>query len=126
MKKNEFRAWDKDYKKMFYNIGILPLKHPCKTQFVEGFFSFRIGLKNIIIMQYTGLNDRRNIKIFERDIIDIWHCIDGKFIKVRACISFESPCFRTDFGRRVQLHSTCEVVGNELENPNLLKENENI
>ena len=93
---------------------------------LEAFWSFedisRInnGNSSTILMQFTGLKDKKGIEIYEGDILD---CGINKLKVV-----FENGYFRTPYvdkngnisNYRLNGWIECEVIGNIFENPELL------
>lgn len=95
----KFRAWDKENKKMKYNI---------------------IGIE---LMQYTGLRDKNGKEIYEGDIVKI---TGSKEIDIGKVI-YEYNGFIVDvmnmdrfYGRVHLLEKFTEVIGNVTDNPELL------
>lgn len=120
----KFRAWDKKLKKMF------------EVSFID-FDTKLIGLnidleiiifdfEDIILMQSTGLKDKNGKEIFEKDILDY----NGRKVIVKWHGSYAS--FIYEFVDELQNRTTewqplylsyykFEVIGNSLENPELLE-----
>lgn len=66
MREIKFRAWDKNAKKMYYG----------KEEFFDDMIGFRFehwdintNRKDIILMQYTGIKDKKGKEIYEGDIV---------------------------------------------------------
>jgi len=124
----KFRAWDKEEKKMLYNMeraialdGSIYIEADdwwCKFCDDKGYYNG----EDVEIMQYTGIKDSKGIKIYEGDIV-----------RFQFSQWYESPVYWTD-DRGWTVHSikvweynlashisTCEVIGNIYENPELLE-----
>ncbi len=67
-----------------------------------------------IVMQYTGLKDKNGIEIYEGDIIEWEHCVDGKRIYVVENI--HTVCNEYFDGQK----GKWEIIGNIYSNPELL------
>lgn len=96
---------------------------------LDGKECIRESIKNLDIMQYTGLKDRNGKEIYEGDIVS-WIKGFGK-IKYTSKIVFEEgdATFRVSGHGMHRLFSyegteSVEVVGNIYENPELLKDSE--
>ena len=78
MKEVEFRAWDKEEKKMYHNVGLVGtliiLEHEQKGyDFCELDLTLYDQLDNKYhLMQYTGIKDTSGVKIFEGDMVRIF------------------------------------------------------
>ena len=145
MREIKFKAWDKEKKKMIYNVHTACDVSPELTNGESWFGAF---LENetlsenykYVVMQYTGLKDKNGKAIFEGDILKTqWqhdgvtnydYEIIGKIIWWRGfvCWAIESkdrirPICSLE---REQLADAedggIEIIGNIYENPELLKE----
>jgi len=119
MREIKFRAWDKKKEQMHYGVETwdeLPfIINP------QGIFT------DFILMQYTGLKDKNGKEIYEGDILDG----DDGF---RYLVKWDSGGFvvvrydRLDRGIMLRILSctsflsSCKIIGNIYENPELLEE----
>lgn len=119
MREIKFRAWDGD--KMSILVTLKDIIHADKN-WVKYCNAPKIG-KNLIWMQYTGLNDKTGREIYEGDILKGY----GSAIK-RFVVSFSEGSFVLyhNFGRWGLLSRMfeieelpVEVIGNIYENPEL-------
>lgn len=101
MREITFRAWDIVDKKYYFEIETT-------NYFEEIFFTPR----RYIVEQYTGINDKNGVEIYEHDIVKtsganryVVEFFDGKFNPVSELEG-----------------SNWEVIGNIHENANLLEE----
>ena len=81
--------------------------------------------------QYTGLNDKNNVKIFEGDIVTVENpnISDDEYGIVKfdndgAMFIVEFDTFTVDFGNNIDSNQ-CKIIGNIFDNPELLKGEEN-
>ncbi|MEE0186325.1 MAG: YopX family protein, partial [Oscillospiraceae bacterium] len=81
--------------------------------------------------QYTGLNDKNNVKIFDGDIVTVENpnISDDEYGIVKfdndgAMFIVEFDTFTVDFGNNID-GNQCEIIGNIFDNPELLKREEN-
>lgn len=77
--------------------------------------------QDVILMEYTGVNDRLGIPICESDILRTPRNDWG--VVVRKPITFEVTVSETQSSAYSQIwYESCEVIGNIYENPELLKD----
>jgi len=124
MREIKFRVWDKRHKgQMIYNVNIKNGSgwHWCAHCGMH----YGHSSEDYIIMQYTGLQDKNGVKIFEGDIVVVGrgqikyerevYCANGNTyidVPVMGCTS-DMPMFL--FGNDVK------IIGNVFENPELIK-----
>lgn len=115
MRSIKFRAWDKNFKKMFYEgFGVS----------AKGTYYIESTSKDIEIMEYTGLKDKNGKEIYEGDIVNSYY--DKPFI-IEHTIG--NHIKTTGHGETAQeyisgfvfQYDSVEVIGNIYENPELLK-----
>ena len=133
MREIKFRAWDKEYEKMFTNEILLKatggmveianeeLKKMDSTLCKGGLF-IPTKDKNMTIMQYIGLEDKHGEEIYERDVVYIipedeygivgWDNETARYVVIFAGIV-------TDFD--AWDGADLEVIGNIYENPDIME-----
>lgn len=135
MKKLEFRLWDKANKKMlYYDTDIVPTL--TLNGVLENSFIGKVNGKDIIlhdnisacyeIMQYTGLRDRHNKKIYEGDVLEtedrivevVWHEQAGQWDT--NWIAYTKELVSNGI-TNVEWQYKASAIGNVWENPKLLK-----
>ena len=128
MREIKFRAWVKDRKAIFevVLINYVTKKVTYLLERVGHLLSIRDAKFNDVeLMQYTGIKDKDNKKIYEGDIL--FESFGEKYYKV----VFENGGFRAEFKGDFDEHSFdlidvvaqgCEIVGNIYENPELMEE----
>ena len=128
MREIKFRIWVKDRKAIFEVISIdyVTKKVTYLLERVGHLLSIRDAKFNDVeLMQYTGIKDKDNKKIYEGDIL--FESFGEKYYKV----VFENGGFRAEFKGDFDEHSFdlidvvaqgCEIVGNIYENPELMEE----
>jgi hypothetical protein len=127
-----FRAWSVEDKKMLHDVGCgTPLgagrgflyfleSEPDSVIFDTHFCDFPDGSQRYHLMQYVGVPDRNGIAIYEGDIIKDAQGNLGRVFRARAH-------FLVNWKRKDGSWDTDScleygiVVGNEWENPELLK-----
>jgi len=127
MRKIKFRMWDTYNKKMIPERGGFYLGSPASEV---------AGGPDYPVMQYTGLKDRNGKEIYEGDIVKALVSLKDEaiyamqhntinLVEAIAKVEYWPPSFELDFGfMRVNLSSSCEIIGNIYENPELLKKTE--
>ena len=140
MREYLFRAWDKK-KNQFVGFGNETLskkygRHiPISVNYNDGYFSLRneffyITDIDLIYMQYIGLKDKNNKKIFEGDILNLYsweeegdtvkriiEFKDGEYIIKEITDKDPVYCNVSMIGLE-----DCEIIGNIYENPKLMEE----
>ncbi len=122
MRKIKFRAWEEEYKRMLPDENITEM---CT-------FDYLRTSNDMVLMQYTGLKDKKGKEIYEGDVVK-YGSNDEQVEKTTGEVIFYEGCFRLDF-RKIQdeydisfddLSCWCpnmiEIVGNVHQNPKLLK-----
>ena len=123
-----FRAWDSAKKEMFKDTFAITESGQVvvveqSSVFVSPDYVF---VDNLVIMQSTGLKDKNGKEIFEKDILDY----NGRKVIVKWHESYAS--FIYEFVDELQNRTTewqplylsyykFEIIGNSLENPELLE-----
>lgn len=111
----KFRAWDKSIQRMAFHFSLEAALLGLRLETNE--------VNDLIFMQFTGLLDKNGKEIYEGDIVK------GGWPKVAVVEWLES---RSGFVRSVSVHETkiplgielpsdLEIIGNVMENPDLLK-----
>ncbi len=120
----KIRVWDVDRKRMLDSENIVFNN----GEFYEDYRDFEdgIALKNIVVMQYVGIEDKNGIDIFEKDIVKINIDDDFDFVGNIGFVDFSEkereyaifcdnePFYRLNGGK-------LEVIGNIYENKDLLE-----
>jgi len=115
----KFRAWNKKKKKWEDPAGIaldIETGIPWWTEFGE----MMEEAKDVILMQCTGLVDRKGREIFEGDIVKVpIELIEEdaaspvELVEAIAQVAYRPGSFYIDLSsRRLQVNSSCEVIGN--------------
>ncbi|PEA32960.1 hypothetical protein COO13_11775 [Bacillus toyonensis] len=123
----KFRAWDKVNKEM-YRVGYIdfPSKKVQLAIIQDGicYKAFEADLKDVELLQYTGLKDSNGNEIYDGDIVKIsGHPfqgsidIDGNYV-VGYNELMELSCGGWYLHR---MRHWAEVVGNKFENPEILQ-----
>jgi len=129
MNEIKIRAWDKENKNMYYDVGLLTEKGKDRlTISSEGIF---IGTecKQFELMLYTGIKDKENNEVYEDDIVEGLVMVQNDLIAVRGLIKFihgrfviaEHNCSLYKFSNALGNESNeITKIGNKHENPELL------
>lgn len=151
MREIKFRAWDKTEKDMF-TIAELGFENNLVYSIRRRGFTSTGGMftypknDNVVLMQYTGIKDKKGIEIFEGDIVRIlytdWASQSDYSISLEEykksiskigkiewnedgywCLNFGVSKYGDDSigGLHEGTHGEKEIIGNIYENPELLK-----
>ena len=132
MKELKFRCWDIEHNKMYYadmeeitaGIG----QDYGLEDNALGFVNSHIREEKII-MQYTGLKDKKDKEIYEGDIIET-DLLDGISRKVKVIWDEENLSFRLHgnfYKKFLNVHDdreNIEIIGNIYETPGIIKNRE--
>lgn len=147
MREIKFRAWDKNTNTMYENISILPsmeciainvdYDHDFQEYCIDE--SYVVELKDVELLEYTGLKDKNGVEIYEGDIVRRPAFVDKdcycKVSKLFGYIEMNSYawCVVNKYKNKKHLSplfieeevgelENIEVIGNIYENKNLLEE----
>ena len=119
----KFRAWDKTLKRMIYpNNPNYQFRLTGKgievddLTFVDTAFNEKHEDIDCEVMQYTGLEDKNRVEIYEGDIVSYILWLDGE---KRKTIVANVDKFR--FAVNEDIYGDIEVIGNIYENPEILE-----
>ena len=127
----KFMVWDKETKNIceVRNIDFISEMVQIKYQANYGVRE----LENVILMQFTGLQDENGVDIYEGDIINLsYEYFDGHFRdnEIVGKVYFEDSSFRMSYKKYDEIREwridepeilSIEVIGNIYENPELLE-----
>ena len=125
-----FNAWDLKYQEIMENVQDRQSFTKYHYEETGEYLGFHAMLNNplFVLIQYTGLRDKNNIKIFEADILKVTKLNrHGKWYVVLAGGGFY--CFKKGQGGCVDIFSldvmdgdNLEIIGNIYQNKELIKE----
>lgn len=125
-----FRAWNKEDKKMYAVEGVYAYKDEC-TQGGEVFLQWHKTShyfpEQVELMQCTGLKDKNGILIYEHDILKtLYTKPNGEVINRNCVVEFNRCAFWINYGIGASYldNDDCiyEVIGNIYENKDLLND----
>jgi len=124
MTQYKFRAWDKILKVIWDDISFDKMSiYGSDWDDVSEQWSWQMPIFAGILMQFTGLKDKKGKEIYEGDIVKGGDC-SGNFEVVFG--EYYSECYSRHFGWKINTEWTeefnwekLEVIGNIYENPEL-------
>lgn len=132
----KFRAWDKRENKM-RDVAVLHFTKGGKVNSIE-YWNTPFDLKsyhvrNLVLMQSTGLKDKNGVEIYERDIVVNQYGNVGYVAYLQQEAGFVVVLKKSDYrlghrntGESYDVTTNHEVIGNIHSNPELLEQaNEN-
>ena len=120
----KFRAWDIEQKRMSLPFVLSDFCLKWQDGDIDMPIEFGVSKNRIVIQQYTGLKDKNGKEIYEGDIIS------GEFYDteyhhsetIKAEVVFNNGAFNIAHS---EWHKpSLRIVGNVMENPELIKNNE--
>ena len=126
MKEFKFKAWDKKNNDWFDdNEGDLYIELNGDIDFGWNGEVMDDYTDRIILMQYTGLKDKKGVEIYEGDVL--FHPLQGRrkvyYPYSERVASYGLRNIDNGFGSTLQdSHAVWEVIGNIYENPELLED----
>jgi uncharacterized phage protein (TIGR01671 family) len=122
----KFRAYLENYEKMVNDLtGFYRINEPWIKLFwtEEDDVTDLFPTNSVILMQYTGLKDKKGKEIYEGDVVRT-PLLGLKLLEARYTNELAAFELYDMKGKRYQLddNSDLEVIGNIYENPELIKE----
>lgn len=120
----KFRAWSKKFERM-YDVTIIDFENG-DVGLKDEYGGVAIGdIKQLILMQSTGMFDKNGVEIFGGDIVLTTRLIDYTYKDFKGVVKMLEGCWLIDTGTdAVYLWSEIEeneVVGNIYQNSELLE-----
>jgi uncharacterized phage protein (TIGR01671 family) len=110
----KFRAWDVSHRR--WNCASIGLTSD--GELVEIVSMGDNTGTELLLMQYTGFEDKNGVEIYEGDVVTYRYIDEGR--SVVECSQY-SPSFRPWSQLRESVWPTIEVIGNIYENPELVE-----
>ena len=134
MREYKFRAWDKDEKFMAYELNKIHFHLPFYVEYWRTRIKKWVGKEpkhclegnaNIILMQYINRKDKNNKEIYEEDIVidNVGRIWVVRFSKLESSFNFywNGGIQNQPFSRFIKVQKPLEVIGNTIENPELME-----
>lgn len=128
MREIKFRAWDNENNQMLdvQNLDFEDCFYGGETQIRTTMYNDYFDIREMPLMQYTGLKDKNGKEIYEGDIVKVFTSKKWRIGK----IIYEHSGFTIDvtnnkeleYGRTGIIENLTEVIGNIYENLKLLEE----
>ena len=122
MREIKFRAWDKQHKKMYYDV-----QNTYDGRLADYFgqlltWEGEDGDLAYEVMQFTGLTDKNGKEIFEGDIVKLHYgsIYSVEYIQRLALYSICRPVGNVASYPFID-YDRCEVIGNIYDNPELIQ-----
>ncbi|WP_270280882.1 YopX family protein [Enterococcus faecalis] len=125
----KFRAWDKRENTM-RDVAVIHFTKGGKVNSIE-YWKTPSELKsyhvrNLVLMQSTGLKDKNGVEIFEGDLVEHDDNINGTWETFEACeivydVDYAQFCFKNDASNFLSYYRNLCIIGNIHENPELLE-----
>ncbi|HFM9394035.1 TPA: YopX family protein [Enterococcus faecium] len=128
----KFRAWDKR-KNVMRDVAVLHFTKNGKTNFIEYWINptelKSYHVRNIDLMQSTGMKDKNGVEIFEGDVVITSKGAIGYVAYLQQEAGFVVVLKKSDYrlghrntGESYDVATAHEVIGNIYENSELLEE----
>lgn len=123
----KFRAWDKNVK-VLRPVDFIDLQKQIATYHISDLTLAASPVKNIVLMQSTGLKDKNGVEIFEGDIVKpvsfaSWIGV-VKYSSENAAYILDdhnNEFIRSENVYLSQFNEGLEIIGNIYENPELME-----